>query len=103
MYSAQINNRVRCGCLAGNEWTSLEGWRSGNYTYSPCMIATDNTLCVGGTNVNDTIFYVFAFNQQAGTNFGPTTVDMGAPAHSIYTTDIAVSEWSVHRASCRRG
>ncbi|KAG2430743.1 hypothetical protein HYH02_013582 [Chlamydomonas schloesseri] len=73
---------------AGNEWTSLEGWRSGNYTYSPCMVATDNTLCVGGTNVNDTIFYVFAMNQQAGTNFGLTSVDMGAPAHGIYTTDI---------------
>ncbi|KAG2483909.1 hypothetical protein HYH03_017230 [Edaphochlamys debaryana] len=74
---------------AGNEWTSLENWRGANYTYSPCMVDTPNTLCVGGTNSEDKIFYLFAGNRDQGTNYGATTVDMGAPGAAIWTTDIA--------------
>ncbi|KXZ55015.1 hypothetical protein GPECTOR_3g178 [Gonium pectorale] len=78
---------------AGNEWTSLDGWRSSNYTYPPCMVDAPNVMCVGGTNASDALFYVFVMNAAAGTNFGANTVDLGAPAHSIYTTDIAFNNF----------
>ncbi len=126
---------------AGNEWTNLDNWRIGNYTYSPCMVPTDNVLCVGGTNSTNAIFYTCEFpqtpsvarapwkqrrafrrpiqharpaimhrvglsqqtrhaeaaregvpsavhcadwmNQDRGTNWGPNTVDMGAPGFQV--------------------
>nr|BAF36498.1 Subtilisin-like serine protease [Volvox carteri] len=74
---------------AGNEWTSLDTWRDANYTYPPCMVTTPNVLCVGGTTVNDTIFYAYLRNQDVGTNYGPNTVDMSAPGMDIFTTDQA--------------
>ncbi|GLC33969.1 hypothetical protein PLESTF_000182700 [Pleodorina starrii] len=72
---------------AGNEWTNLENWRAANFTYSPCMVDAPNVLCVGGTTANDTIFYTYLMNQDMGTNYGPNSVDMGAPGMNIYTTD----------------
>ncbi|GFR48272.1 hypothetical protein Agub_g10138 [Astrephomene gubernaculifera] len=78
---------------AGNEWTNLDSWRAANYTYSPCMVDTPNTLCVGGTAAPDALFYSLVLGQQVGTNWGPTTVDLAAPAANIYTTDLSYSNY----------
>lgn len=51
-----------------------------------------NVLCVGGTTSNDTIFYAVVMNWEVGTNWGPNTIDMSAPAMDIYTTNLPSSE-----------
>jgi hypothetical protein len=76
---------------AGNEWTDLDSsWRSQGYTYSPCMVQSNasNVICVGATDSRDSLFHIFSGNRDQGTNYGRTTVDMGAPGADILTTSL---------------
>ncbi len=51
------------------------------------MVGTSNVLCVGATDSQDRIFYMYAGNRDQGTNWGPAVVDVGAPGADIYTTN----------------
>lgn len=73
---------------AGNEWTDLDTWKALSYTCSPCMVDAPNVICVGATDEDDMALHFWAGNRDQGTNYGPKTVDMGAPGTHLYTTDV---------------
>ena len=63
---------------AGNEALDLDHLSGLGYSYCPCLVDLPNVVCVGGTDVED--------RRAAFSNWGNTTVHIGAPAVQIYST-----------------
>lgn len=72
----------------GNEFGNLDVWKANDYTYSPCMVNSPNVLCVGGTMPDNSVLFVMNGNSRGGSNYGTSTVNMGAPSIDMLTTVI---------------
>ncbi|KAG2493550.1 hypothetical protein HYH03_008364 [Edaphochlamys debaryana] len=99
LYAAQIQPMADKNMLivaaAGNENTDLERLVAINHTYNPCFMAkrfSANMLCVMATDEEDKRWFEILNNKALGSNFGISTVDIGAPGANILST-VPSSNW----------